>query len=201
MIAIVDYGMGNLRSVAKGLEYVGAEPTVTADPNAVAAADAVVLPGQGAFGAAMERLDEAGMTEAVKDAIRSGKPYLGICLGLQVLFETSEEAPDAKGLGLLGGSVDMFQTDLKVPHMGWNQLVHRKPAPHFRSLDPDDYLYFVHSYYVAPTDPDVIAAETDYGVRFTSAIHADNMCAMQFHPEKSQRVGLGILETFAGMVR
>lgn len=200
MIAIVDYGMGNLRSVAKALEYVGAEPTVTADPDAVAAADAVVLPGQGAFGAAMGRLDAAGMTQAVKDAISSGKPYLGICLGLQLLFETSEEAPDAKGFGLLRGSVDMFRTDLKVPHMGWNQLAHRKPTPHFRSLDSEDYVYFVHSYYVAPTDPDVIAAETDYGVRFTSAIHADNMCAMQFHPEKSQRVGLGILETFAGMV-
>jgi len=200
VIAIVDYGMGNLRSVAKGLEYVGAEPTVTADPDAVASADAVVLPGQGAFGAAMERLDSAGMTQAVKDAITRGKPYLGICLGLQLLFETSEEAPDARGFGLIGGSVDMFGTDLKVPHMGWNQLLHRRPTPHFRSLAPEDYVYFVHSYYVAPTDPDVIAAETDYGVRFTSAIHADNMCAMQFHPEKSQRVGLGILETFAGMV-
>ena len=200
MIAIVDYGMGNLRSVAKALEYVGAEPTVTSDPDAVAAADAVVLPGQGAFGAAMDRLNEAGMTQAVKDAITGGKPYLVICLGLQLLFETSEEAPDAQGFGLLGGSVDMFQTDLKVPHMGWNQLVHRKTTPHFRSLEPEDYVYFVHSYYVAPTDSAVIAAETDYGVRFTSAIHADNMCAMQFHPEKSQQVGLGILETFAGMV-
>ena len=201
MIAIVDYGMGNLRSVAKALEYVGAEPTVTSDPTVVAAADAVVLPGQGAFGAAMQRLDEQGMTQAVVDSIAAGKPYLGICLGLQVLFESSEEAPGVNGFGLLAGTVDRFETDLKVPHMGWNQLVHNKPTPHFRTLDPEDYVYFVHSYYVAPTDRSVIAAETDYDLRFTSAVHADNMCAMQFHPEKSQRVGLGILESFAEMTR
>ncbi|MAF10954.1 imidazole glycerol phosphate synthase subunit HisH [Candidatus Poribacteria bacterium] len=201
MIAIIDYGMGNLRSVTKALEYVGAEPTVTSDPNVVANADAVVLPGQGAFGAAMQRLDAAGMTDAVRDSVAAGKPYLGICLGLQVLFQSSEEAPDARGFGLLAGTVDRFEPGLKVPHMGWNQLVHRKPTPHFRTLDDDDYLYFVHSYYVAPRDPEVIAAETDYGVRFTSAIHADNMCAMQFHPEKSQRVGLGILEAFTEMTR
>lgn len=201
MIAIVDYGMGNLRSVAKALEYVGAEPTVTSDPNVVAEADAVVLPGQGAFGAAMERLNDARMTGAVVDAIAAGKPYLGICLGLQVLFESSQEAPGVRGFGLLAGTVDRFQTDLKVPHMGWNQLVHGKPTPHFRTLDPEDYVYFVHSYYVAPTDRAVIAAETDYDIRFTSAIHADNMCATQFHPEKSQRVGLGILASFAEMAR
>ncbi|MBT3267311.1 imidazole glycerol phosphate synthase subunit HisH [Candidatus Poribacteria bacterium] len=201
MIAIVDYGMGNLRSVAKALEYVGADPTVTSDPSVVAAADAVVLPGQGAFGAAMQRLNDAGMTDAVKDSISAGKPYLGICLGLQVLFESSEEAPDARGFGLLGGTVDRFEPGLKVPHMGWNQLVHRKQTPQFQSLDAEDYVYFVHSYYVAPSDPEVIAAETDYGVRFTSAIHVDNMCAMQFHPEKSQRVGLGILSAFAEMTR
>jgi glutamine amidotransferase len=201
VIAIVDYGMGNLRSVAKALEYVGAEPTVTSDPTVVAEADAVVLPGQGAFGAAMQRLDEQGMTQAVVDSIASGKPYLGICLGLQVLFESSEEAPGVTGFGLLGGTVDRFDTELKVPHMGWNQLVHNKPTPHFRTLDPEDYVYFVHSYYVAPTDRSVIAAETDYDIRFTSAVHADNMCATQFHPEKSQRVGLGILESFAEMTR
>ena len=145
MIAIVDYGMGNLRSVAKALEYVGAEPTVTSDPTVVAEADAVVLPGQGAFGAAMQRLDEQGMTQAVVDSIAAGKPYLGICLGLQVLFESSEEAPGVKGFGLLAGTVDRFETDLKVPHMGWNQLVHNKPTPHFQTLDPEDYVYFVRS--------------------------------------------------------
>ncbi|MDA1190267.1 MAG: imidazole glycerol phosphate synthase subunit HisH [Candidatus Poribacteria bacterium] len=205
MIAVIDYGMGNLRSVQKGLEHVGANAVITDDPNVLREANAIVLPGQGAFGAAMNRLDEAGMTQAVKDEIASGKPFLGICIGIQLLFESSEEAPGVAGLGILPGTVTKFRPERlaegqKVPHMGWNELSLKQSIPHFSDVKNGDYVYFVHSYYPDPSDTSVIAATTDYGVEFASAVAYENVVATQFHPEKSQRVGLSILRAFAELV-
>lgn len=200
MIAIVEYE-GNLRSVQKALEHVGAQTVLADDPETLQKAEAIVLPGQGAFGTTMERLRNRGIAETVRDAIASGKPYLGICLGLQVLFEESEEAPGIPGLGILKGKVVRFDSHLKVPHMGWNQLrLHQKP-PHFESIADGVFVYFVHSYYVIPEDPRLIAATTAYGREFVSAVYRENLFAVQFHPEKSQSVGLEILRSFVRWVR
>jgi glutamine amidotransferase len=201
MIAVVDYGMGNLRSVQKGLERVGAEALVTDDPDRVASARGVVLPGVGAFGAAMRRLRESGLAEAVRDAIFHGKPYLGICLGLQMLFASSDEDPDSPGLGVFRGAVVRFGNGLKVPHMGWNQVHFRqRPAP-FGDVPDGAYVYFVHSYHVVPDEEEIVAATTDYGGAFVSAVHRENVYATQFHPEKSQAVGLRVLAAFAERTR
>jgi glutamine amidotransferase len=196
MIAIIDYGMGNLRSVEKGLAKVGHAARITADPEEVRPAAAVVLPGVGAFGDAMRNLEASGLIPAIRDAVDAGKPFLGICLGLQLLFEESEESPGVRGLGLLPGRVERFRHDLKVPHIGWNQLHLRRRAPVLGGVPEDAFAYFVHSYYVAPAEDDVVATTTDYGYEFVSGVWRDNVCAFQFHPEKSQAVGLRILENF-----
>lgn len=199
MIAIIDYGMGNLRSVQKGFEKVGHQAVVTSDPAQVAAATKVVLPGVGAFEDAIAELRRLKLDRPVVDAIESGKPFLGICLGLQMLFEVSYENGRHEGLGVLPGEVVRFELpkEYTVPHMGWNQLAIRRPAPILAGIAEGTYVYFVHSYYVAPADPAVIATATDYGGPFCSMIWRDNLFATQFHPEKSQADGLRILKNFA----
>jgi len=199
MIAIVDYGMGNLRSVQKGFEKVGHAATVTHDPAVVDAAEKVVLPGVGAFEDAIAELYRRRLVEPVLKAIEGNKPFLGICLGLQLLFETSYENGLHKGLGVLPGEVVRFEIprDYSVPHMGWNQLDIRRPAPILDGLPSGTYVYFVHSYYVVPRDPEVIATETSYAAPFCSMIWRKNLFATQFHPEKSQADGLRILKNFA----
>ena len=204
MIAIIDYGMGNLRSVQKGFERVGAAATVTRDAAEIERADGVVLPGVGAFGACMENLRGYGLVDVVRRTVESGKPFLGICLGMQLLFEESEEFGPVQGLGLLRGRVVRFadrgDPDLRIPHMGWNQIRARQDSPVLRDIEDDSAVYFVHSYYVEPADPAVIATTTDYGGEFVSAVARDNVFACQFHPEKSQRIGLTMLRNFAAHV-
>jgi glutamine amidotransferase len=199
MIAIIDYGMGNLRSVQKGFEKVGYQAIVTSDPAQVAAADKVVLPGVGAFEDAIAELRRLDLVKPVLDTIDSGKPFLGICLGLQMLFDVSYENGRHEGLGVIPGEVVRFDLPkgYTVPHMGWNQLAIRQPAPILKDVAEGTYVYFVHSYYVAPKDAQVIATETDYGGSFCSMIWRDNVYATQFHPEKSQSEGLRILKNFA----
>ncbi|MBV9122461.1 MAG: imidazole glycerol phosphate synthase subunit HisH [Planctomycetes bacterium] len=200
-IMIVDYGMGNLRSVQKAFEKFGHAAVIVADPNQVAEAGKLVLPGVGAFRDAMARLREAGLVQPIVEHVRAGKPFLGICLGLQLLFTTSSEDGEYTGLDLFPGRVVRFPdvANLKVPHMGWNQLRVRKPAPLLNGLPDGASVYFVHSYYVVPEDPSLTATETDYPTPFTSAIWQDNVFATQFHPEKSQRVGLNMLARFAAL--
>lgn len=200
-ILIVDYGMANLRSVQKAFERVGFAADISGDPNRVAAADKVVLPGVGAFRDAIARLNQTGLAEPIRAHVRSGKPFFGICLGLQLVFTTSYEDGVYTGLDLFPGEVVRFADipGLKVPHMGWNQLRIKKPAPHFADLPAEPSVYFVHSYYVVPRDASIIAAETDYPTPFTAAIWQDNVFATQFHPEKSQKVGLSMLRRFALM--
>lgn len=199
MIAIIDYGMGNLRSVQKGFEKVGHQAVVTSDPAELAAATKVVLPGVGAFEDAMTELRNRRLVEPVLAAIDSGKPFLGICLGLQLLFDVGYENGRHQGLGVLRGEVVRFELaeDYSIPHMGWNQLAIRHRPPVLEGLAEGTYVYFVHSYYVVPEDPAVIATETDYGGPFCSMIWRDNVYATQFHPEKSQAEGLRILKNFA----
>jgi glutamine amidotransferase len=199
VIAVVDYGMGNLRSVAKALERVGARVDVTADAARIRAADAVVLPGVGAFGRCMENLRAAGLEDAVRDAAASERPFLGICVGMQILFEESEEFGPVAGLGILPGRVRRFASEspaLKVPHMGWNDVDVRLPAPHLEGVRDGDSVYFVHSYYV-DCDGSLAATMTDYAGTFASSVWRDNLFAVQFHPEKSQAVGLRLLANFA----
>lgn len=202
LIAIIDYGMGNLRSVQKGLERVGFPAEVTRDATRIEAAAGVVLPGVGAFGACMDNLRTYGLIDTVRHVISRGTPFLGICLGMQLLFEESEEFGPVPGLGIFPGRVVRFpdMSDLKVPHMGWNQIRKLQNPPHLRGIDDGAFVYFVHSYYVVPTDPDLTATTTEYGIEFTSAIARDNVFATQYHPEKSQAVGLKILENFGGIV-
>ncbi len=199
MIAIIDYQMGNLRSVQKGFEKVGHEATITSDPRALAAADKVVLPGVGAFGDAMHELKRRELVEPIRQAVAAGKPFLGICLGLQLLFDVGYEGGRFEGLGIVPGEVVRFELprEYKVPHMGWNQLSMRQSCPLFEGLSEGVHCYFVHSYYVVPRNPAVIAAETSYPKPFCSAIWRDNLFATQFHPEKSQRDGLRMLKNFA----
>lgn len=198
-IVIVDYGMANLRSVQKAFEKVGDEAHISADPNVVAEATKVVLPGVGAFRDAIARLRESGLAEPILAHIGAGKPFLGICLGLQLLFTKSYEDGEHSGLNVFEGEVVCFrdQPGLKVPHMGWNELKIVRAAPHLAELPEKPSVYFVHSYYVVPRDRGIIATESDYPTPFTSAIWKDNVFATQFHPEKSQRVGLQILHNFA----
>jgi glutamine amidotransferase len=197
-LAIVDYGVGNLRSAQKAFECLGQPAEITSDPDRIAAAPAVVLPGQGAFGTCMQNLRNTGLDQPVLAAARSGRPFLGICVGMQLLFEESEESPGEPGLGLLGGRVVRFprDPDRKVPHMGWNQLRVVRRVPALAEVADGDWVYFVHSYHAQPTDPGVIATTTSYGVDFVSSVGRDNVFAGVFHPEKSQRVGLSLLRGF-----
>src|SRR6266566_4578692 len=187
-LVIVDYGMGNLRSVQKAFEKFGHTAEITSDPNRIAEAGKLVLPGVGAFRDAIARLLESGMVPPILEHVRAGKPFLGICLGLQLLFTRSHEDGVHEGLNLFPGEVVRFadQPGLKVPHMGWNQLHIRRPAAVLRDIPEEAAVYFVHSYYVVPKDPSIIATETDYSAPFTSAIWHENVFATQFHPEKSQ---------------
>ena len=202
-VAIVDYGMGNLRSVQKAFERLGHAAEVTRDADRIGEAPAVVLPGVGAFGACMTNLTTLGLVEPVRHAIARGRPFLGICLGMQLLFDESEEFGPVGGLGVLRGRVVRFppSPELKVPHMGWNAVRIARRAPALGGIEDGDYVYFVHSYYPVPADPAVVATTTGYGVEFASSVARDNLFACQFHPEKSQRVGLRILENFVGVVR
>lgn len=199
-IVIVDYGMGNLRSVQKALERVGFAATISSDPAELLQADKAILPGVGAFADAMARLRENGLDVALHQFIASGRPLLGICLGLQLLFARSHEDGLHQGLGIIPGEVVRFssQAGLKVPHMGWNTLQLTRPdCPLFRGLPPEPAVYFVHSYYAAPADPALIAATADYPTPFTAALWKNNILAVQFHPEKSQTLGLQMLANFA----
>ena len=201
-IAIIDYGMGNLRSVQKGLERVRCPAEVTRDAGRITAADGVVLPGVGAFGACMDNLARYGLLDTVRAVIARGTPFLGICLGMQLLFEESEEFGPVPGLGIFPGRVVRFadRPGLKVPHMGWNQIRKCQDTPLLRGIDDGAFVYFVHSFYVVPTDPALAATTTEYGAEFTSAIARGNIFATQYHPEKSQAVGLKILENFGAVV-
>ncbi len=206
MIAIVDYGMGNLRSVQKGLERVGQEAEITADAGVIARADKVVLPGVGAFGAAMANLDGAGLRQPVLDAVASGRPFLGICLGLQLLFTESVELGRFQGLGVVPGKVvrfpDAMRRDdrpLKIPQIGWNGLRMRPDSLLFRGIPQGAMVYFVHSFFGAPDDAAWTAATSDYGIEFCAAIERGNVFATQFHPEKSGDVGLHMLRNFGAL--
>jgi imidazole glycerol-phosphate synthase subunit HisH len=206
MITIIDYGMGNLRSVQKGFEKVGFSAKVTADPREVENAQRLVLPGVGAFRDCMANLREGGFIEPILNHVQAGRPFLGICLGLQLLFTESEEFGCHQGLGIIPGKVVRFPEGmalggegLKVPHMGWNQIAIRRPAPILRGIEDGVSVYFVHSFYVVPEDLQVLATETSYGISFCSSIWKDNVMATQFHPEKSQQVGLRILENFGNL--
>jgi len=197
LIAVVDYGMGNLRSVEKAFKKIGANVVITSKPEDVKNASAVVLPGVGAFRDCINNLQALGLMDAVVESIEQGKPYLGICLGLQVLFEESEEFGKTKGLGLLQGKVVRFPPHkVKIPHMGWNQVHLKKHTKIFEGIDSGSFFYFVHSYYVAPVDNNTVVATTDYGVDFVSAVEKDNIIAVQFHPEKSQSIGLKLIKNF-----
>lgn len=225
MIAIVDYGMGNIRSVEKGFAKIGADARITANPVDIANATAVVLPGVGAFRDCMENLEKLELLSVIVRAIKEGKPYLGICLGLQILFSMSEEFGLCKGLDVIQGKVVKFDfsneqqndqstehraqktenkyisSDLKIPHMGWNTVNFTRRHPAFSEVADNAYFYFVHSYYVVPDDPSVTAGVTSYGADFTSVVWKDNVLAMQFHPEKSQTAGLNILKGFSDFVK
>jgi imidazole glycerol-phosphate synthase subunit HisH len=196
MIAIIDYGMGNLRSVEKGFLKVGIDARVVTDPQAIDNAHAVVLPGVGAFRDCMRNLEQLSLIESIARSIRKGKPYLGICLGMQVLFTESEEFGIHKGLNIMEGRVPRFDIDLKVPHMGWNTVKIMRKPPIFNGIQDGAFFYFVHSYYVLPDNAEVVAMTTDYGITFTSMVWKENIFAMQFHPEKSQETGLIVLKNF-----
>ena len=201
MIAIVDYGMGNLRSVKKAFESLEFSVTLTRDKEEILSSSGLVLPGVGAFGDCMRNLEEYDLVEPIKRFIKNGKPFLGICLGLQLLFEESEESPNVRGLGILRGDVVKFPYNkgLKVPHMGWNQLEIRRKPSMLESIPQESWFYFVHSYFPEPKDESVIAGQTQYGIEFTSAVQKENIFACQFHPEKSSATGLRLLENFALM--
>ncbi|MCA9472593.1 MAG: imidazole glycerol phosphate synthase subunit HisH [Nitrospirales bacterium] len=199
MIAIVDYGMGNLRSVAKAFETVGHQACVTRDVSKIADASHVVLPGVGAFGDCMENLRRYELIEPIRRSIASGKPFLGICLGLQLLFTESEEFGKHVGLGIFPGTVKRFpdfEKGLKIPHMGWNTVTVQQASPLLHDISFDSYVYFVHSYFVVPEDESMICTTTTYGVPFVSSVWRDNVFASQFHPEKSQKVGLQLFQNF-----
>ncbi|HEY4232594.1 MAG TPA: imidazole glycerol phosphate synthase subunit HisH [Lacipirellulaceae bacterium] len=199
MIAIIDYGMGNLRSVQKAFERAGHSAIITSDAAALADAKKIVLPGVGAFRDAIAALRDRQLVEPIRAAIASGKPFLGICLGLQLLMDRSFEDGEYEGLGIVPGDVVRFDVppDYKVPHMGWNQLHFRRRPPIFAGVDEAAHFYFVHSYYVVPSDASIVAVETDYPTPFCSSIWRDNLFATQFHPEKSQAAGLRVLANFA----
>ncbi len=202
MISILNYDMGNLRSVSKALEEVGANCTITRDPEQVAKSDKLVVPGVGAFKDCIENLKSFGLLDAIQSFVKSGKPYLGICLGMQLLMSESEEGGIYPGLNLIKGRVVRFphELNLKVPHMGWNTLKVNPESQLLNKLPKDPYVYFVHSYYVVPEKPKkVTAATTDYGMEFVSSIEHDNIFGTQFHPEKSQKIGLSILKRFVEM--
>lgn len=201
MIGIIDYDAGNIRSVEKALSYLGEKTVVSRDPDILKSVDKVILPGVGSFGQAMENLHRYELVPVIRDMIEDGKPFLGICLGLQLLFESSEESPGAEGLGILKGKILKIPSSpgLKIPHMGWNSLQLQNNGRLFRNIPQDTYVYFVHSYYLQADDEDIVAATTEYGVKIHVAVEKDNIFACQFHPEKSSTVGLQILKNFVSL--
>ena len=201
MIAIIDYGAGNLQSVKKALDFIGAESVITDNIETINACDKILLPGVGSFGDAMDSMTQKDLVDTVKQNAMSGKPFLGICLGLQLLFEESEESPGVKGLGIFKGKIKKFSPDmgLKIPHIGWNSLEIKQKDTLFKGIPENSYVYFVHSYYLHAEDENEIATVTNYGIDFHSAVGKNNIFATQFHPEKSGDVGLQILRNFASM--
>jgi glutamine amidotransferase len=201
MIAIVNYGLGNLHSVRKAVEYVGGDARVIQDAGDLSQADKIILPGVGAFKDGMQGLTSGNFDQALIEAVQRGVPLLGICLGMQLLFERSEEAGVHSGLGLISGRVLFFnQPGVKVPQIGWNQIEIQKESPLLEGLGRGEYMYFNHSYYCQPTEPDVILSCTHYGIPFISSVARDNVFGVQFHPEKSQKMGLKILENFVRLI-
>ena len=203
MLAVIDYGAGNLQSVTKALSHIGCESLVTGERGQLLQADGAILPGVGSFADAMACLEQSGMKEAVLDYVKTGKPLLGICLGLQLLFEESEESPGVRGLGLLRGKIVKIPADggLKVPHIGWNSLDICKREGLFAGINGSPYVYFVHSYYLQAQDREVVSSQTEYGVKIDASVQAGNLFATQFHPEKSGAVGLKMLQNFAAVVQ
>ena len=196
-VAIIDYGVGNLRSVEKAFTATGCEAIVTDDENELRAAERLVLPGVGAFAACMNALVQRGFDRLVLEKARDGTPLLGVCVGMQLLFEESDEFGSTQGLALLPGQVRRFQNDLVVPHVGWNRIKQKQPHSLFEGVDDRSFCYFVHSFYCDPADETVVAGETEYGSRYASVVAKKNICGVQFHPEKSQEVGLRMLRNFA----
>lgn len=201
MVAIIDYGAGNLQSVKKALDFIGEDSEITSDIEKIKSASHVILPGVGSFGDAMDCIYASGLFQVIREVALSGKPFLGICLGLHLLFEKSEESPNAVGLGILKGCVKKFPMDmgLKVPHIGWNSVCIENDNGIFKNILDGSYVYFVHSYYLETEDKSDIAGTTDYGINFTCAVQKGSICATQFHPEKSSDVGLQILKNFVAM--
>ncbi len=199
MIAIIDYGAGNLRSVQKACEFVGSSAEITSNPDIIKKADHVILPGVGAFGDCMNNLNKSGLVGVIKDVASSSTPFLGICLGMQLLFEESEETPGVEGLGIFQGKIVKIPDadGLKIPHMGWNSLSFPKDSPIFKGLPENPFVYFVHSYYMQPKNTSIISATTEYGKTLPVALSSDNIFATQFHPEKSGEIGLTIIKNFA----
>ena len=203
MIGIIDYDAGNIRSVEKALSYLGEKTVVSRDPDILKSVDKVILPGVGSFGQAMENLHRYELVPVIRDMIEDGKPFLGICLGLQLLFESSEESLGAEGLGILKGKILKIPSSpgLKIPHMGWNSLQLQNNGRLFRNIPQDTYVYFVHSYYLQAQEPEIVKAVTGYGTEIHASVEKDNVFACQFHPEKSGKYGLEILKNFAELGR
>ena len=203
MIAIIDYDAGNIKSVEKALLSMGETPVLTRDPEVILQSDHIILPGVGSFGDAMENLNKFGLIDVIHEAINRKIPFLGICLGLQLLFESSEETPGVAGLGILKGKIVRIPEGpgLKIPHMGWNSLNVREGASLFKGLEKEPYVYFVHSYYLQAKDPKIVATTTEYGVTIHASVEKENVFACQFHPEKSSKTGLAILKNFLAQRR
>ncbi|MGN0411930.1 MAG: imidazole glycerol phosphate synthase subunit HisH [Lachnospiraceae bacterium] len=198
MIAIIDYDAGNIKSVQKAINLLGEETVLTREREDILAADKVILPGVGAFGDAMEKLERFGLVQVIKEVVEKGTPFLGICLGLQLLFEESEESPGVKGLGILKGKIVKIpeETGLKIPHIGWNSLDFPSEGTLFKGIQPNSYVYFVHSFYLQAEEKEIVKATTKYGVTIEASVEKGNVYACQFHPEKSSDVGLQILKNF-----
>lgn len=203
MIAIIDYDAGNIKSVEKALQFLGEEAVITRDKEIILNADHVILPGVGAFGDAMRKLHDYGLVDVIRQVAENGTPFLGICLGLQLLFESSEESPGVEGLGILKGKICRIPDaeGLKIPHIGWNSLKYPKSGKLFRGIPEDSYVYFVHSFYLKAEDESIVAATTEYGTLIHASVEKDNVFACQFHPEKSSAVGLTILKNFIGLTK
>lgn len=198
MVAIIDYDAGNIKSVEKALHYLGEEAVITRDRDTILGADRVILPGVGAFGDAMEKLRTYELDKVIQEVVAKNTPFLGICLGLQLLFESSEESESVEGLGILKGKVVRLpeESDLKIPHIGWNSLKYPNPGRLFTGIAEDSYVYFVHSYYLQAKDPSIVTATTEYGTLIHASVEQGNVFACQFHPEKSSEVGMQILKNF-----
>ena len=203
MIAIIDYDAGNIKSVEKAIQYLGEEAVVTRDRETILSADGVILPGVGAFGDAMDKLHAYGLVDVIHECVKRKIPFLGICLGLQLLFERSDESPEATGLGVLEGEIVRLpaESGLKIPHIGWNNLKFPKKGRLFEGVPEDSYVYFVHSYYLKAKDPGIVTATTEYGATIHASVEKGNVFACQYHPEKSSKVGLKMLENFIALTK